>query len=198
VLYPRPSIESILLVVSGLSKDEQQRLEEVVGRRVGARSDAPKLVEAYRDAMVRNAYARTTGDGPVPTSLTAERSMILIEISRQLERVIEDFEIQALLRVTMSAARAMRTTLLSTYSDDADKLTLAWALRGARTTPKRTKADAFTGPTIVFESKDRRDAFVDNVQRSGVPVQVIHGDLAMPWKVVVGDAFPKAQLPPRK
>jgi hypothetical protein len=183
--------------VSGLNDDERQRLEKVVGRRVGARSDPLQLVAAYLDAMVRNAYARTTDGGPVPTSLTAERSLILIELSRQLKRVIEDFEIQALFRVTLPSARAMRATLLATYSDDADELTLAWALRTARSS-RRQKASSFTGTTVLFESEDRRDAFVDNVQRSGVDVEVVLGDAKKPWQVVVGDAFPKDQLPSGK
>lgn len=147
VVYAPPLGGVSLLVVSGLSDDERQRLEKVVRRRVGPRSDAPQLVEAYLDAMLRNAFARTTDGGPVPTSLTVERSFILIEISRQLKRVIEDFEIQALFRVTLPSARAMRTTLLATYSDDAAELTLAWALRGART-GRRQRASSFTGTTV--------------------------------------------------
>jgi hypothetical protein len=165
-----------------------------VEHRVGVRSNAVTLVDAYLDAMVRNAYARTTGDGPVPTNLTAERSMILIEISRQLNQVIEDFEIQALFRVTLPAARAMRSTLLATYSDDADKLTLAWALRDARV-DGREKYDSVKGEVIVFDSEDKRDAFLANVERSGVPVRKMLGDPEKPWKVVVGDSFPKDQLP---
>lgn len=183
--------------MTGLTDAERQQLDKVVGRRVGARSDAKQLVAAYLDAMVRNAYARTTDTGPVPTSLTAERSLILIEISRQLNRVIEDFEIQALFRVTLTSARTMRTTLLATYSDDADELTMAWSLRGARTDGRR-KASSFTGTVIVFESEDRRNAFVDNLQRSGIDIELILGDDAKPWQVIVGDAFPKSQLPAGK
>jgi hypothetical protein len=183
--------------MTGLTNAERQRLEQVVARRVGVRSDPKQLVAAYLDAMVRNAYSRTTDGAPVPTSLTAERSLILIEISRQLNRVIEDFEIQALFRVTLTSARAMRTTLLATYTDDADQLTMAWSLRGART-DGRHNAGSFAGTVIVFESQDRRDAFVDNVQRSGIDIEVVLGDAKKPWQVVVGDAFPKSQLPAGK
>ena len=183
--------------MTGLTDAERRQLEQVVARRVGARSDAKQLVAAYLDAMVRNAFDRTTDDSPVPTSLTSERSLILIEISRQLNRVIEDFEIQALFRVPLASARAMRTTLLATYADDADKLTLAWSLREARTAGRR-RATGFIGTVIVFESEDRRDAFIDNVERSGVDVEVILGDAAKPWQVVVGDAFAQDLLPPGK
>jgi hypothetical protein len=116
--------------MAGLTKDEQGLLETVVGRRVGVRSDGKVLVDAYLTAMARNAYARTVESGPVPTSLVTERSAILIEISRQLGRVIEDFEIEALFRVTPTQARSIRSTLLATYSDDADTLTLTWSMRG--------------------------------------------------------------------
>jgi hypothetical protein len=183
--------------VTGLTDAERQQLEQVVARRVGVRSDPKQLVAAYLDAMVRNAYERTTDDAPVPTSLTSERSLILIEISRQLNRVIEDFEIQALFRVPLTSARTMRTTLLATYTDDADQLTMAWSLRGARTEGRR-KESSFTGTVVVFDSQDRRDAFVENVQRSGVDIDVVLGDDAKPWQVIVGDAFPKNQLPAGK
>lgn len=86
--------------MSGLTIDERAKLEKVVSRRIGKRSDAVELVKCYLDAMSRNAYFRTTDDSPVPTSLGAERTLLLIEISRQLHRLAEDFEIQALLRVT--------------------------------------------------------------------------------------------------
>jgi hypothetical protein len=180
--------------VAGLTPEERARLEQVVARRVGARSKAKDLVAAYLDAMARHAFAHTTDAGPVPTSLTAERSAILIEISRQLHRVIEDFEIQALLRVSATQARSMRTTLLATYSDDADDLTLEWSLRDART-GRRRKVDSFTGTEIFLDSEDRRDAFVAYARRNGVPVEVVLGDDARPWQIVVGDAFPKDQLP---
>ncbi len=180
--------------MAGLTQAERDRLVDLVRRRIGVRSDAEVLVSAYLEAMLHSAYARTTESGPVPTSLTAERSAILIEISRQLGRVVEDFEIQALFRVTLAQARAMRTTLTATYADDANELTLAWSLRGARKNGRR-KADTFVGTLIVFPSEEHRDAFDDQVERAGIDVQVIYDDEANPWQVVVGDAFPKTQLP---
>jgi hypothetical protein len=178
----------------GLTEEQRKRLEDVVRRRVGVRSDAEQLTTAYLNAMLRNAYVRTTEPGPVPTSLTAERSAILIELSRELGRVVEDFEIQALFRVTLGQARAMRTMLLATYSDDADDLTLAWSLRGAHTGPRR-RGETFSGTVIVFGAEDRRDAFVAHVEREGIDVEVILGDDSAPWQVLVGDAFPRDQLP---
>lgn len=183
--------------MAGLTKEEQGLLERVVGRRLGVRSDAPVLVDAYLNAMARNAYSRTVESGPVPTSLVTERSAILIEISRQLGRVIEDFEIQALFRVTAPQARSMRTTLLATYSDDADALTLAWSMRGARQLGRLT-VDDLNGTKVRLESEDRRDALIAYAGRAGVEVRVITDDEAHPWAVVLGDAFPKADLPAKK
>ncbi|HYQ33669.1 MAG TPA: hypothetical protein VEQ83_10690 [Lapillicoccus sp.] len=180
--------------MAGLTKDEQSRLETVVGRRLGVRSNAKVLVAAYLDAMERNAYSRTVESGPVPTSLVAERSAILVEISRQLGRVIEDFEIQALFRVTPRQAGSMRATLLATYSDDADALTLTWSMRGARQLGRLT-VDGLNGTKVALESEDRRDALVAYAGRTGVDVRVITDDEAHPWAVVLGDDFPKADLP---
>lgn len=184
--------------MAGLTKDEQSRLETVVARRLGVRSNAKVLVAAYLDAMERNAYSRTVESGPVPTSLVAERSAILVEISRQLGRVIEDFEIQALFRVTPRQAGSMRATLLATYSDDADALTLAWSMRGAWRLKRRLTVDGLNGTKVVLESEDRRDALVAYAGRTGVEVRVITDDDAHPWAVVLGDDFPKADLPPEQ
>jgi hypothetical protein len=182
--------------MAGLTDEERRQLEIIVGRRLGARSDAKVVVGAYLDAMARNAFSRTVESGPVPTSLVAERSAILIEISRQLGRVIEDFEIQALLRVAPSQARSMRATLLATYSDDADSLTLAWSMRGARQLGRLT-VDGLNGTSVALDSEDRRDALFAYAGRTGVEVRVVTNDDAHPWAVVLADAFPKADLPPK-
>jgi hypothetical protein len=41
--------------MAGLSPDERKTLEQVIAGRVGKRSDAKELVQAYLDAMHRNA-----------------------------------------------------------------------------------------------------------------------------------------------
>lgn len=102
--------------MDGISDEERQHLTDVVTRRIGARStpdELEALVSGYLEAVVRNAFKRTTDPGPVPTSLTAERSALLIEVSSQMGKVIEDYEIQALLRVPLTQARTMRTGLMN-------------------------------------------------------------------------------------
>jgi hypothetical protein len=182
--------------MGGLTTEQRKKLEAVVARRLGARSDGSALVVAYLDAMAQNGYARTVETSPVPTSLVAERSAILIEISRQLGRVVEDFEIQALFRVARPQARSMRTTLLATYSDDADALTLAWAKVGARQL-KRVEIDGLAGAKCVFESEDRRDAYTDYLARSGIAFRLITDDEAHLWAIVVSDDLPTSDLPPK-
>lgn len=182
--------------MASLTRDERNRLEAVVGRRLGARADAKVVVSAYLDAMARSAFARTVNPGPVPTSLVAERSAILIEISRQLGRVIEDYEIQALFRVAPAQAKSMRTTLLATYSDDTDALALAWSMLGARNLG-RMKVDDLSGTKVALDSEDRRDSFIAYAGRIGVAVRVVTDDSAHPWSIVVADEFPKADLPPK-
>ena len=145
--------------------------------------------------MARNAYALTAERAPVPSTLTDERSMLLIEISRQLGRVIEDFEIEALLRVPRSKARAMRTTMLATFADDVDQLIQDWALRGAHKGGRVKTDEGWTGTTVTLASVDRRDRFVDLLERRGIPLAIVHGDAEHPWSVVIGDQFPAKELP---
>lgn len=178
-----------------LTSDERRRLERVVAARLGRRGDARALVAAYLAGLQRHALARTAGDGPVPTTLTAERAMLLVEVSRALGRVIEDHEVAALLRVSPAGARALRRTLLATYADDADRLTLAWSLREARR-GGRLRAEGVVGTEIVFPDRDRRDAFVAHLQRRGGAVAALLGDAGHPWRVVVGDDLPEDELPP--
>lgn len=181
--------------MGGLEPAERELLEATVAARLGARSaDAHGLTAAYLDAMARSAYLRTMGPGPVPTSLTSERSEMLFEICRRLERVIEDFEIQALFRVTATQARAMRKTLLATHSDEADRLDHAWSLVGA-TTAARRKGRTVTGEVIVFQDEDRRNAFIAYAERTGIAVERVLGEGDKPWQVIVGDDYPAARLP---
>jgi hypothetical protein len=181
--------------MAGLTSEERQRLTAVIARRLGARSDASGLVDAYLDAVERHAFARTCDSGPVPTSLNVERSAVLVEISRQLKRVIEDFEIEALFRVTRTQARTMRTTLLASYSDVTDDLTLTWALVGARRLGRYSE-DSLVGTEIQFGSEERRDAFASQLERSGTPFAILLGDQEKPWRAAVSDEFPKELLPP--
>lgn len=181
--------------MGGLAPEERKRLEEVVAARIGARSgSAAALTEAYLDAVERNAYARTVGPGPVPTSLTSERAELLFEICVRLERVIEDFEIQALFRVTETQARAMRKMLLATHTDEANRLDHAWSLVGARRAGRR-KGAKVTGEVIVFDDEDRRNAFTAFAARTGIEVERVLGEGDKPWQVIVADDYPADQLP---
>lgn len=64
-----------------LTAAELQELESVISRRLGRRGDPKLLVRAYLDAMIRNAYYRKTSNAPVPTNLTTERSLLLVDVS---------------------------------------------------------------------------------------------------------------------
>lgn len=169
-------------------------LENAVANRLGARSDVPALISAYVDGTARTAYLRTVGEGSVPTSLPMERSLILLEVSRKLARVIEDFEIEALFRVNASQARAMRTALLATYPDVTNALALAWSLVDAHASG-RQKGRTFTGTVIAFAAEDRRNAFSDYTKRLGMRVEQLLGDASQPWRLLVSDDFPKSALP---
>jgi hypothetical protein len=181
--------------MGGLQPVERRLLEETVAARIGARAgDARELTAAYLDAMERNAYFRTMGPGPVPTSLASERSEMLFEVCNQLQRVIEDFEIQALFRVTETQARAMRRMLLATHSDEANRFDHAWSLVGA-TTAARRKGRKVTGEVIVFQDEDRQSAFMAYAGRTGIAVERVLGEGDKPWQVIVSDDYPADRLP---
>jgi hypothetical protein len=180
--------------MAAISAEELKRLEQAVASRLGARSDAAVLVRAFVDGTTRTALVRTVGEGSVPTSLPMERSLILIEVSRELGRVIEDFEIQALFRVSPAQARAMRTALLATYPDVVNDLSLAWSVVDAFC-DGRKKGRSWAGTVVVFAAEDRRNAFADYARRLGADVEELLGDAERPWRLLVSDTFPKGQLP---
>lgn len=182
--------------MGALSDTERDDLMAAIARRVGKRSDAAKLMNAYLDATHRHAFARTALPAPVPTTLNVERTALLVELSRALGRVIEDFEVEALFRVTASQARTMRSTLLATYRDVTDELTVEWSLRGAKSDGRR-EVDGLTGTAIRFTTEERRDAFAAQMARTGTASEILLGEAEAPWTVVVGDAFPADKLPPK-
>lgn len=175
---------------SGITDAERELFVAVVDRRVGARGrgQAQSLVDAYLRAVERHAFVRTTDAGPVPTSLTVERSSMLIEISRQLRRVIEDYEIRALFRVTPAQAKSMRTTLLATYGDVTDGLMLEWSLMESSMLGEGRDGDV-EGQKIKFADEDRLAAFKEQCQRAGVPIAVITGDTENPFLAVADSGY---------
>lgn len=82
-----------------------QEIASVLARRLPASSltERESLADAYLKGVASHAVARTTGVGPVPTSL---------------------------LRMTTTAARAVRKTMLAVY-DDLPVLALKAAFAGA-------------------------------------------------------------------
>ncbi|MEV8239353.1 hypothetical protein AB0O90_03885 [Microbacterium testaceum] len=182
--------------MGALDDADTVRLKNVVLRRLGAGHDAQALVDAYLTAAQRHAFARTVEIGPVPTSLTVERSGLLLEISRELGRVVDDAEIQALFRVSRSQARAMRTTLLASYSDITDDLTVYWALKDASNGGRKKVGDV-NGTLVRLSSEQKLEAFLSQMERLGVPTETMT-DSRSGWAVVVSDAFDRQRLPSRR
>jgi hypothetical protein len=174
--------------------EERATLSKTIERRLGTRGDPSELAKAYLIAAQRHALARTTEVGPVPTSLTVERSGLLLEISRELGRVIDDSEIEALFRVPRSQARSMRTTLLATYSDITDELSLKWALLDAKNDGRKT-VDHVNGTALRFETEGQRDAFISQTKRMGYATAKILGDATVEWGLVVADDFHHISMP---
>lgn len=163
---------------------DKDDLEAAIGRRLGQRGNASQLADAYLSGVEAYAIERTTANGPVPTSLPVERAAMLFEVCQKLGRVIEDYEIEALLRLPPALAKAVRRTLLATYPDSTNSLIVAWAIQGAK---YRGKFELdFVGHKIQFADSDRRDGYKEVKQREGIKVQDIV-DEQHPWSALVDE-----------
>lgn len=187
---PRPA-----RMLAMASDSDTCELEKRIQNRLGSRGNGTELARAYLDGAREHAINRTLGNGPVPTTLAAERAALLVVVSKKLNRLIEDFEIQALLRLAPAQASSLLRTLLATYADDAHDLLQQWSLHKARK-DGRAKASNFGGTKIVFSSKDRRDNFVQLQEQQEIDVEIVDKDDEHNWVVIVGDQFPKDRLPP--
>lgn len=176
---------------------EVDRLARTFDSRLGPRSDGRRLAEAYVCAVQWQAFERAVGAGPPVTALGSDRVDLLMHVSKELGRLVTDEEVAALLRVTPSTARRWHRELLAVYADEANPLALAWSLEEGRRLGRGRDADV-VGEKIAFPSADCRDVFVDQLQRIGHPVVVLHGEAAHPWMALAGDEFPVDDFLPKR
>lgn len=175
-----------------LTKDQVERLAATLEKRLGKRRDAGKLAAAYLAAVQWQAFERTLGPGPPATSFAADRIDLLMHVSKQLDRLITDEEIGALMRVTPSVARRWHRELLAVYADEANPLALKWSLEGARRLGRGEEGDV-VGEKIGFPSADRRDVFIEQLERVGQSVLVLHGEPRQPYVALADDSFPVSE-----
>lgn len=143
-------------------------IERVLARRLPAVSEdeRKRLTAAYIAGVQNHATARTTGVGPVPTTLATERAELLACISRSMERLLTEDEIAALLRITTSAARSVRKTMLAVY-DDLPVLALKSAFAGARRDGRGSAGDIVDGYRVRLKTPERMEIAQTELDRQG-------------------------------
>src|SRR5262245_34313396 len=107
-----------------------QRIAKALRARLGPQAKADEVAKAYLKASDEHALSRTLGVGPVASNLTADRAELMINVSRQLGRLVDRAEIESLLRITSAQASQVHKLMVATYTDDAGPLQISWCLQG--------------------------------------------------------------------
>lgn len=180
-----------------LTGAESDRLATTLENRLGGRSDGRRLADAYLHAVQWQAFERAVGSGPPVTALGSDRIDLLMHVSKELGRLITDKEIGALMRVIPATARRWHRELLAVYADEANPLALAWSLEEARRLGRAEEGNV-VGEKIGFPSADCRDVCVEQLERLGHAVVVLHGEPTQPWVALAGDEFAVDRFLPKR
>ncbi len=124
------------------------------------------LAKAYQDGVLRHAVERTTGSGPIPTTLSAERADLLAFVSRALGRLLTEDEVAALLRIPTATARSLRKVMLAVY-DDLPALGLQTAFDGANRVGRGSQGDVNDGYRVKFSSEEKLEIAEVELARQG-------------------------------
>jgi hypothetical protein len=157
-------------------------------------NDRERLVDAYFAGVDEHAQARTTGVGPVPTTLATERAELLAFVSRALGRLVTEDEITALLRVTATTARAIRRTMLAVY-DDLPALALKAAFIGASRDGRGSSGDVENGYRVRFSSAEWLEIAQEELDRQGFMSELIESSGSR-HILLIDPAFPIAEAMP--
>lgn len=131
----------------------------------------PSTVHA--DRLVVPAAPRPTLATPEGATATAppNRSgqvLAASSASRELGRLVDRSEIEALLRVPAAAAGSVLKLMIATYTDDAGPLQIAWCLQGAYSDGVGTHGPITDGNRVVLADRDRLESLVESLHRDGV------------------------------
>lgn len=148
-------------------------VEDALRRRLPTHQDTErkKLARAYLDGVFDHAAARTAGIGPVPTTLASERADLVAAVCRRFERLLENDEIAALLRITTATASGVGRTLLAVY-DDLPELALRSAFVGAKRAGRGSKGALTDAFKVRFASEERMTSAQTELQRRGYLFEV--------------------------
>lgn len=173
-------------------------VENALRRRLPTRGDTERrrLARAYIDGVIDHAASRTTGGGPVPTTLAAERADLIAAVCRKCERLLESDEIGALLRITGNAAAGVSRTLLAVY-DDLPEMALRSAFVGAKRAGRGTKAAVTDGYKVRFASEERMASAQHEMQRRGFLYEIGESTRSV-HELFIDKGFPIADHLPEK
>jgi hypothetical protein len=167
-----------------------EAIAAVLARRLPATPKAVRdaLAKAYLAGVQDHALARTTGTGPVPTSLGTERAELLAFVSRAMKRLLTEDEISALLRITKSAARTARQNMLAVY-DDLPVLALKAAFNGARRDGRGSHGAIEDGYRVRFSSQEKMEIAQTELDRQGFLWEVVESSGSL-HSLLIDQAFP--------
>lgn len=174
----------------------RQELDAVLARRLPATSavERQRLAKAYLSGVEAHALARTTGSGPVPTALGTERAELVAFVSRALGRLLTEDEVSALLRVTTSAARAVRRNMLAVY-DDLPLLALRAAFSGASRDGRGSSGEVNDGYRVKLSTAEKMEIAQNEVERQGFLCEVLESTGSR-HVLLIDPAFPIDQALP--
>ncbi len=176
-----------------------EQVAAVLARRLPATPKPVRdaLAKAYLAGVQSHALARTTGGGPVPTTLATERAELLAFVSRGMGRLVTEDEISALLRITAAAARSARQTMLAVY-DDLPVLALKAAFEGAQRDGRGSEGAITDGYRIRFSSEEKMEIARTEVDRQGFLWEAMEASgsehvLLIEKSFPIGEAIPSSK-----
>jgi hypothetical protein len=157
-----------------MALNDAERVGNVLGRRLPAvpASDRQRLVDAYLEGARASAVERTTGRGPIPTTLGSERGQLLAYVCRALGRLLTEDEIGALLRITSSAARTLQKNMLAVF-DDLPDLVFKAAFERATRDGRGSEGDIQDGYRVKFSKAERLEMAKAELERRGLMCEVL-------------------------
>lgn len=172
-----------------MAESPKERIARALRARLGPKCDSLSLAEAYMKASDSHALSRTLGVGPVASSIAADRAELMINVSRELGRLVDRTEIEALLRIPAAAAGSVHKLMVATYTDDAGPLQIAWCLQGAYEDGVGTHGPVTDGHRVVLADRDRLETLAECLSRDGVVVVVKTNEPELRHLVVIDQEF---------
>ena len=96
-----------------------------------SKTRAKVFSRSLSDAAAAQAFEQVSDDGPVPSSLTAHRAGLMLRVCMNEKRILSAREVGVLLRISQTAANAVRREMLATYEGRLESYMSTFALEGS-------------------------------------------------------------------